>query len=104
MRFDTVIELIAETFSVDGIGREVSEPSARRVFANEWSVSSREFYDAGRAGLMPERQYQVRSCEYAGERLLDADGERYEIIRTERRGEWTRLVCQRVTAQRGSVR
>lgn len=95
MRFDRVIELVALTHTQDAIGQETEVPVARTVYANEFTVSSAEFYDAGRNGLKPERQYQIRACEYQDEALARVDDIEYQIIRTERRGEWVRLTCQR---------
>jgi SPP1 family predicted phage head-tail adaptor len=98
VRFDAVIDLLTVTYSKGSIGQQIEATVARQVFANEFTVSSAEFYDAGQNGLQPERQYQMRSCDYAGERLLEIDDLRYEIIRTQRRGEWTLLTCQRTVA------
>ena len=98
MRFDKVIDLVAQTYAKDAIGQEVAAPVSRQVFANEFSLSSAEFYNAGQSGLKPERQYQIRSCDYQDETLLSVDGVAYQIIRVDRRGEWVRLVCQRTVA------
>lgn len=98
MRFDAVIDLIALTYTQDAIGQEVAARASRQVYANEFAVSSAEYYDAGRNGMKPERQYQVRSVDYADEKLLTVDGLEYEIVRTQRRGEWTLLSCQRTVA------
>lgn len=95
MRFNTVIDLVALTHTQDAIGQETEIPVARTVYANEFTVSSAEFYDAGRSGLKPEREYQLRACDYDDETLLRVDDTDYQIIRTERRGEWVFLVCQR---------
>jgi len=96
MRFDTVIELIAVTYTPDAIGQEIATKTPRTVFANEFSVGAGEFYDAGRSGLKAERQYQVRSIDYNDETLLSVDGVEYNVIRPARRGEWTVLTCERV--------
>jgi SPP1 family predicted phage head-tail adaptor len=103
VRFDAVIDLISLTYTRDAIGQEAPVPSSRQIFANEFMVSSAEYYNAGQNGLKPERQYQVRSVEYAGETLLSVDGSQYEIIRTQRRGEWTLLTCQRTVANQEAV-
>lgn len=96
MRYAAVITLIAVTYTADSIGQETETRTSREVLANEYSVSSSEFYDAGRSGMRPERQYQVRSDDYDGERLMTVEGVEYNVIRTERRGDFTRLVCERV--------
>ena len=102
MRFDAVIDLITLTYSEDAIGQEVAARVSHQIFANEFAVSSAEYYDAGQNGMKPERQYQVRSFDYAGEKLLAVDDLDYEIIRTQRRGEWTLLTCQRTVANQAT--
>lgn len=96
MRYDAVISLIALTYTADTLGQETAVKASRAVYANEFALGSAEFYDAGRSGLKPERQYQIRTMEYAGERLMSVDGIEYNIIRTGRRGEWTLITCERV--------
>lgn len=96
MRFDTVIELIAQAYAQDELGQQTATKTSRQVYANEFSVGSREFYEASATGLTPERQYQIRSADYADERLLSVGDVEYNIVRVERRGEWTRLTCERV--------
>ena len=99
MRFDKVIYLVAVTYQADSIGQQVEQPPARRkVYANEWSISSSERYEAGRNDLKPERRYQVRTSEYQGEQLMEVSGVEYTIIGVEPRGEWTLLTGERKVA------
>lgn len=95
MRFDAVINLITVTYAGDSIGRQVATPVSRQVYANEFTLSASEFYDAGRNGLKPECVYQVRSCDYAGETLMSVGDVEYAIIRPAKKGEWTTLTCER---------
>jgi len=99
MRFDTVITLIAPAgYTQDDIGQQIPEsPVSRIVYANEFTVSKAEYYEAGAQGLHPEAQYQLRACEYEGEQLVSVDGVEYNVIRTEKRGEWVRLTVGRVS-------
>lgn len=96
MRFSTVIELIAVSYTQDELGQQVPAKTRRQIYANEFTVGSAEFYDARAQGLKPECQYQIRSEDYAGETLCAIGGDEYNIIRPEKRGEWTRLTCERV--------
>lgn len=96
MRFDAVIELGAEVYSQDVIGQQIAIKTWRQVYANEFTLSRAEYYEAGAQGLKPECQYQIRSCEYQDEQLMRAGDVEYNIIRVERRGEWTRLTGERV--------
>ena len=98
-----MINLIALTYTQDAIGQEVAARTSRQVYANEFTVSSAEYYDAGQNNMKPERQYQVRFFDYADEKLLTVDALEFEIIRTQRRGEWTLLSCQRTVANQDVV-
>lgn len=103
MRFDKVIELVALTYVTDAIGQDKAVPTSRQIYANEFYLSAGEFYTAGAQGLKPERQYQVRAVDYQDEPLLVADGVEFAVIRVDRRGEWTRLTCQRNVANTTEV-
>lgn len=100
MRFDTVISLIAETYAADSIGQQVATQTTRTVYANEFTVGASEFYDAGANGMKADRAYQIRSCDYADEKLMSVGGVEYTIIRTSRRGEWITLTCECKVANR----
>lgn len=100
MRHNQVIYLIATTITEDEIGNQIETPSERKVFANEFYVSGTEFYNAAVSGLKPEKQFEIYSFEYAGESKLKHNTVTYNIIRTEKRGEKTRITCEKVT---GSV-
>lgn len=101
MRFASVIELVAESAASDPIGQQVVSKTARRVFANEFAVSSSEFYDAAQFGLKPSRRFQIRAVEYDGERVATVDGDEYTVLRCETRGEWATLTLERKAANHG---
>lgn len=98
MRFKDVIYLISVTVTEDEIGNQIETPTERMVYANEISVSSQEFYNAAVTGLRPTKRFEIYSFEYQGEERLKHDGVMYRIIRTEKRGEKTRITCERVAA------
>ena len=106
MRHNDVIQLISvETKHdesgnpvYDEIGNPVKVETDRTVYANQFEVSSSEFYEASAQGLKPEKQFEVYSFEYRGEEKLRHEKREYRIIRTSSRGEKTRLVCERVLA------
>lgn len=101
MRHNQVIELVAVTTTRDGIGNAVETFTETEIFANEFSVSSGEYYNAAVAGLRPTKMFEVYTFEYAGQERLKHHGIVYRIIRTETRGEKTRLTCERVAADGG---
>jgi len=95
MRHHDVISLISIKYEEDEIGNQIPVETERQVFANEFSVSSSEFYNASVAGLKPTRAFEIYSFEYQGEGKLKHEGTKYQIIRTEKRGEKMRLTCER---------
>ncbi len=98
MRHNQVIYLQSVTIVEDEIGNQKQVISERMVFANELSVSAEEFYSAGQAGLRPTKRFEIYSFEHQGEDRLKHDGVVYRVIRTEKRGEKTRITCERVAA------
>ena len=105
MRYDKVIDLIAIAYTQDDIGQEVEKLTSRRVFANTWFLSPTKYDQteveasgAGRVGLRDERQFSVRTIEYQGETRLAESGVAYQIVKVDVRGEWTRLLCQRLVS------
>jgi hypothetical protein len=95
MRFDAVIDLVSITYTEDDLRQQIEIPTSRTVYANEFSVGATEFYAAGKAGLKPDRQYQLRSCDYEDEARAVVNGTEYDIVRANRRGEWVVLTMMR---------
>ncbi len=98
MRFKEVIYLLSVTVDYDEIGNPIETITERKVYANEFSVTSSEYYNAALTGLRPAKQFEIYSFEYQDEEKLKHNGIIYRIIRTETRGEKTRLSCERVAA------
>src|SRR5690606_2053210 len=98
MRHDQVIYLLSVTVEEDEIGNQVEIVTERMVFANELAVTSEEFYNAAAGGLRPTKRFEIHSFEYQDEDRLKHDGIVYRVIRTEKRGEKTRITCERVAA------
>jgi len=98
MRHNQIIKLINIITTEDAIGNQIASTTKRTVYANEYYVSQSEFYKAAVADLKPEKQFELYSYEYQGEPKLEHDGKVYNIIRTEKRGDKTRLTCERIIA------
>jgi len=98
MRHDQVIYLLSVTTTQDEIGNQIEDVVERMVFANELAVTSEEFYNAAVTGLRPTKRFEIYSFEYQGEDRLKHDGVVYRIIRVEKRGEKTRITCEKVIA------
>jgi len=93
-----VIYLLSATITQDDIGNEIETLTERKVYANEFSVGSAEFYNAALTGLRPTKMFEVYTFEYASEQKLKHENITYDIIRTQGKGEKTRLTCESVAA------
>lgn len=95
--YDSVIDLITRTKTLNAIGSVVEGPPVRRtVFAEVASVGCAEFYQAFAVGLRPEIKLILADyLEYGGEKQLEYGGEVYDILRTYRKNETLELVAQR---------
>lgn len=96
MRHKDVIKLITTTFTTDSIGNQVATEKEKEVFANMFSVSASEYYNAALTGLRPSLMFEIYSFEYNGETRLKYEGKTYNIIRVTTAGEKTRLTCEEV--------
>ena len=81
--FNDVIELL-EVREFTGYGAELQrEISGRRkVYANVKTVGYREFYQAAANGLKPTLVFTIALYwEYQGEKMIEYNGELYDVIR-----------------------
>lgn len=98
------IRLIPVDEGVDkgNITRETREGGARNVYGHCYSVGEREFYDATQAGFDLDLKVRLWALDYAGERLLEWQGERYRVARTyqDRDHRTVELTCEKVRGRR----
>ena len=90
-----VITLIAETITTDDYGREETTETKRTVFCETYSITRSEFYSAADAEISPEYRFNVFFGDYAGERIVEYQGERYAVYRTFRSGDYMELYAER---------
>ena len=93
---DTQIKLISQEIlpETSDTGEAVIIESERIVFAEEKSIKRSEFYQAQAIGLKPEKTFEVFAFEYFGEKIVEHEGERFNIIRTYTvKGEKLELIC-----------
>lgn len=74
--------LIDEAYSEDVYGILRPTESTRKVFCNISSVTQTEWFEGGRNGLNPEYRVTMFAPDYAGESIIEFDGNRYSIYRT----------------------
>ena len=96
MRHNDVVLLLSKKVEYDELGNAIEVETERTVYANEMSVSMKEFYEAGNKGIRPEKQFEIYSFEYQGESKLKHNNKEYKIIRTQTKGDKTHLICERV--------
>lgn len=78
---DEVTLLKVEIGDEDGYPTDPIE-TRRTVYANKKSATRTEFYAANQSGLRADVVLEIHAYEYEGERYLEHNGKRYEIIRT----------------------
>ena len=81
MRND-VITLISQTYAQNDYGVQIPTETTRDIYCDVKSISQREFYAAGEAGLKPELRFDVFAYDYNGEKLIEHNGNRYAVYRT----------------------
>lgn len=96
MRYNQVIFLMSEKIQEDDLGNQIEVHTKRKVYANEYDVSSSEFYNASVTGIKPSNSWQVKTFEYSNEEKLTYNGKEYNIVRTSTRGDVTTLICEKV--------
>lgn len=96
MRHLDVIDLIAITIVEDELGNQLEQETSRQVFANSYGISASEFYEASNEGLKPSKAFEIYAFEYQNEQKFRHDGVEYTIIRTQTKGDKTRLTGEKV--------
>ncbi len=96
MRHNKVIYLISVTITEDEYGNQIEEETERKVYANEYSIGSSEFYNAAVTGLRPEIAFEIYSFEYNKEQKFKYNDKEYNIIRTQGKGERIVLIGEKV--------
>lgn len=89
-----ILDLITTVQTVDSYGDLVITETARQVFCRVESIGMKEFYQASATGLKPEIKFTLADyLDYQGERLVQYDGHRYQVLRTYRAGQELELTC-----------
>jgi hypothetical protein len=82
MAYDHELALISQTWDEDDIGNQVSTESETVILCGLKSVGRSEFYNAAVSGLRPELVFIVHGYEYSGQKVVEFEGVRYNVIRT----------------------
>lgn len=96
-----VINLIAQTPGTHGVF-DTPQETSRQVFCTVRSVGMSEFYRAHEVGLSPEIVFVLTdSADYEGEKIVEYNGRRYEVIRTYVSGLSIEITCGEARAYVG---
>ena len=79
---NTVIDLIATTYTKNSLGQYVYGNTKTTVFAKVTSVSQSEWFEGGRNGLNPEYRFTLFAGDYNDEKELEYNSKRYTVYRT----------------------
>lgn len=95
--YDHEITLIGQIFEEDNIGNQIPVETRKTILCYKKSAGRSEFYSGGANGMRPESVFVVHGYEYEGERIVEFEDKRYNVIRTYATGfEETELVVERV--------
>lgn len=70
-----------ERVNTGGFENEPHE-SARTVFCNMKSVGYSEYYKSQQTGKEAKRKCDIHKADYAGEDIVEVDGQRYFVLKT----------------------
>ena len=91
-----VLKLIKRIQGVDEYGDPVVTESTREVFCGTRSIGQKEFYQAQAVGFQPEVKFVLADyLDYEDEPLVEANGQRYRVLRAYRAGQEMELTCYR---------
>lgn len=93
-----VCTLIGETYAADAIGQMVATEVRSDVYCNVSSVSQSEWFQGGQNGLKPELKITMFAPDYAEQKIVEVNGNRYGVYRTYvRQDELLELYLERKT-------
>ncbi|HAH93693.1 MAG TPA: phage head-tail adapter protein [Dielma fastidiosa] len=88
------LTLIDLTYETDKIGNQIKKETRSRVFAEEKSVQSNEFFKAAALDLKASKMFEIHIADYNKQRQVeDEEGNRFDIYRTFVKGDKIELYC-----------
>ena len=89
------LTLITQTITTDDYNVEVIAETERTVLCEVSSITQSEFFAAANTELQPELRFTVFFGDYAGESVVEFQGNRYAVYRTYRSGDYMELYVER---------
>lgn len=94
--YDHELTLIGETVEYDDYGVPKKVETRTVILCDVKSVGRSEFYGAASTGLRPEIVFVVHGYEYKGEKTVEFESKKYNLIRTYSTDfEEIELTCER---------
>ncbi|MBR2785047.1 MAG: phage head closure protein [Clostridia bacterium] len=82
MEYSEIIYLITESIGADDIGNQITAlTSSKKCYAKAQSVRTNEFYSAVEIGMTPSVEFVVKKLNYNGEKEIEWNNRRYNVIR-----------------------
>ena len=101
MRMNTTCELIAFSPEAHEVGTDPVS-TRRTVKVQEMSLTQADRVEAGSEGLVPEAKLLIHfDRDYQGERELQYNGERWEVISSDPYKEWNGVIL-RIRRKKGN--
>lgn len=82
MSYSHELTLISTTITYDDLFQEIITEVKDTVLCRLLSVGGTEFYNAQVRGLKPEIKFIIHAFEYAGQKMVEFQGQKYRVIRT----------------------
>ncbi len=102
MTYDHELNLIQQIYTTDEIGNQIPGETKTNILCNIKSVGRTEFYNAASKGLKPEIIFIVHSYEYEGQKQVEFENKKYDVIRTySTNTEEIELTCEKVMIGNG---
>jgi SPP1 family predicted phage head-tail adaptor len=97
MRHNEVIYLGEKTVELDDNLNQIETfDYSNKVYANEHSITSTEFYAGAASGLKPEKSFEIYGFEYDGQERFKFNGQEYDIIQTRGKGEKIVIIGEKI--------
>lgn len=96
MRFNATIQLLTTVYVKDHLRNEIPITQARLVYANLRRTSLQDKLAAGVDNLKAVQTFEIMSLEYNDEEKLMYEGDEYEVIDAQVRGDRTVLLARKI--------
>jgi hypothetical protein len=91
---DGILKLIQKTMTQNELGYPIATETEVEVYCVVQSIGRAEYFNASKAGIVPEYTFVVNAVEYSGEDEVEYEGKRYSIYRTYRNNDFIELYAE----------